>query len=692
MAALAFLLVGLPATAQMHCSDYALRGGVSPGDIVSGVVRDGPWDIWCFVAQRGDSITIESWRTSGNLAPALALHYGDIDTNPVVGDENRDGGDFAQIRGFIAPAYGEYFITAGRKCCGTGWYQLKLEIEPAQEPPRSCSTPPRLRIGGSARNSSDSNNNVRSSARVGARVVGSLRPGDVADVLDGPVYADGYNWWRVRRGSLAGWTAESGDCEYWMTPHDDAGRISDDRGDRLYYGEPRFGRLDDGNYFDDFVFDAGAGDVVSIIMDRTSGDLDPKLRLYRSDGAELTENDDGGPGNNARIDRYRFARTDRYTVHALRYAAGQSGRYEIKLILEDEAPAEPVYAGIVVDSYCSLSDAIRAANRDRGAGGCPGGNGADTITLTESLRLRSELPRVESDITIAGNGYRIGGGGDYRIFIVESNGALTINDATLADGYAADDDELNLVGDGGAILNHGLLRTNRVEFVNNVSGEDGGAIRNLGEAHIDGGSFRRNRADRQAGAIYSSSATSDRGDTASVTINDVEFSDNRSTRHAGALFISGGGAVSGSGFINNSAQISGGAIYNLGQLDIRRSDFHRNRSQKNGGAIFNDYEAHITIRDGDFRDNATVQGGGAVFSYGRASATISDSRFSGNSASQGGGVFVKGFARGGRTYTGELSLRDSSFSNNRGGDCIIGEYGDLRVNSGNRFSDGGCRR
>ena len=135
----------------------------------------------------------------------------------------------------------------------------------------------------------------------------------------------------------------------------------------------------------------------------------------------------------------------------------------------------------------------------------------------------------------------------------------------------------------------------------------------------------------------------------------MEFSDNRSARHAGAVFISGRGSVDASGFINNAAGISGGAVYSLGQLNIARSDFLRNRSNKNGGAIFNDYEAHITIRDSEFSDNSTRTGGGGVFSYGRASATISDSRFTGNSADQGGGVMAKGFARGGRTFYGELS-------------------------------------
>ena len=354
-------------------------------------------------------------------------------------------------------------------------------------------------------------------------------------------------------------------------------------------------------------------------------------------------------------------------------------------------PPQVVYDGIVVDSYCSLADAIRAVNQDRDSGGCRASYGADAISLAQNVSLWDELPPITSNITLSGNGHTISGEGRYRIFTIESGGALSLNNLTLAHGYAADDGTLNLIGDGGAILNLGALEASDCEFRGNRAGEDGGAIRNVGTATISNCHFMDNSADRQTGAIYSAD-TSSSGDSSSLRIQDSSFRGNRSSRHGGAIFVSGSAHIDYSEFSDNAAGISAGALYNVGQTQISRSQFRANRSQKNAGAIFNDYQAHITISDSEFQDNSTVSGGGGLFTYGRASATITNSRFYGNAASQGGGVMAKGFARGGNTYYGEISLRDNSFSNNRGGGCHIGEYGDLRQNQGNSFDDGGCWR
>ena len=355
-------------------------------------------------------------------------------------------------------------------------------------------------------------------------------------------------------------------------------------------------------------------------------------------------------------------------------------------------PRSPAYDGIVVDSYCSLSDAIRSANNDYSYGGCPAGYGADTINLAEDVTLRSELPRIESDITIHGNGHSISGDGRYRIFTIESNGELTIANITLTRGYAADDGELNLIGDGGAILNLGVLDASDCEFRGNRAGEDGGAIRNVGTASFIYCRFLDNRADRQTGAVYSSGTTSSGPDSSSLRVQSGRFSGNRSARHGGAIFVGGDADISYSAFSDNAAGISGGAIYSIGRTQIHASEFRANQSQNNGGAIFNDYEAHISVRDSEFADNRAVDGGGALFTYGRASANIADSHFYGNAARDGGGVMAKGFARGGTAYYADLSLRGNNFSDNRGGDCFLGEYGELRQDQGNSFADGGCWR
>ena len=356
--------------------------------------------------------------------------------------------------------------------------------------------------------------------------------------------------------------------------------------------------------------------------------------------------------------------------------------------MEPTTPPQPRYDGIVVDSRCSLHDAISAANDDRRRGNCPAGNGADTIALAQDVRLRQETPAVTSEIQLQGNGYSISGEGRYRIFTVDTYGALELNDVTLLEGWAADDGELNLVGDGAAILNLGSLRINRSTLRDNRAGEDGGAIRNAGDLQIYGSSFLYNIADRQAGAIYSAEASGNPR-AASLTISDSEFSDNHSARHGGAIFAEGSLNISNSSFQRNQAAVSGGALYNLARARVSDSVFFDNGARKNGGAIFNDYNSHIQISGSELRSNAATGNGGGLMTYGRASATISDSVIHNNSAQLGGGLYAKGFARNSQTFYGELYLRYNYFSGNRGGDCYLDEYGSVRESAGNQ-SDGSC--
>ena len=174
--------------------------------------------------------------------------------------------------------------------------------------------------------------------------VGAVAAGEVVDVLGGPVFAYGYYWWQVRKGGTTGWTAESGDCEYWLEP---LGSVA---GAAFGYGEVAQGNLNDAIFFADHKFDAQAGDRIAVAMTRTSGNLDPAIRLYNSSAAEMAYDDNSGPGNSALISDFRIPSDGEFTIHALRTGAGQAGSYELSLTLH-EAPleqAEPIDCGQTV--------------------------------------------------------------------------------------------------------------------------------------------------------------------------------------------------------------------------------------------------------------------------------------------------------------------------------------------------------
>ncbi len=61
---------------------------------------------------------------------------------------------------------------------------------------------------------------------------------------------------------------------------------------------------------------------------------------------------------------------------------------------------------VVIDGFCTLREAIVAANSDTGTADCTAGSGPDTITFSVNgtVTLGSELPNVTSPLTIQGNG------------------------------------------------------------------------------------------------------------------------------------------------------------------------------------------------------------------------------------------------------------------------------------------------
>src|SRR5690606_25315999 len=68
----------------------------------------------------------------------------------------------------------------------------------AQEDPNCAGAPmPRLSVGAQARVLPGDANNVRDSASRSGALVGSIPGGGVFTVLEGPVCADGFNWWGV---------------------------------------------------------------------------------------------------------------------------------------------------------------------------------------------------------------------------------------------------------------------------------------------------------------------------------------------------------------------------------------------------------------------------------------------------------------------------------------------------------------
>ncbi len=94
--------------------------------------------------------------------------------------------------------------------------------------------------------------------------------------------------------------------------------------------------ITDDNRFDVYTFTGTAGDVVTVRMEATSGNLDPLLFLLGPNGVELIANDDIIPGTdrNSLISEFSLPQSGQYVVLATHFATiygGTNGTYTLTL-------------------------------------------------------------------------------------------------------------------------------------------------------------------------------------------------------------------------------------------------------------------------------------------------------------------------------------------------------------------------
>ena len=106
-----------------------------------------------------------------------------------------------------------------------------------------------------------------------------------------------------------------------------AGVISE-QGSALRYGDSVIGTISQTEPQAYYTFEAAQGDILTVAMVRSSGDLDPYLKVINSQRFVIAENDDqaGAETRNARIDALIIEQTGMYIIMATRYreAAGDS--------------------------------------------------------------------------------------------------------------------------------------------------------------------------------------------------------------------------------------------------------------------------------------------------------------------------------------------------------------------------------
>jgi CSLREA domain-containing protein len=209
-----------------------------------------------------------------------------------------------------------------------------------------------------------------------------------------------------------------------------------------------------------------------------------------------------------------------------------------------------------VDGYCSLREAIQAANTDAEVNECPAGTwpGADTITFSVSgtITLSSQLEVTGTGpLLIDGsNGITISGGDSVRIFSLSDTALLTLVELSLVDGTAVE---------GGAIKN----LSNLTLWDSTISGSQatgnstgGGGIYNTGTLKVFNSTLSGNEASSNSGrggAIYNHQGT--------VYLTNTTLSGNYAAEDGGGIYSTGTLYLANATLYNNNAGDHGGGVF-----------------------------------------------------------------------------------------------------------------------------------
>ena len=259
---------------------------------------------------------------------------------------------------------------------------------------------------------------------------------------------------------------------------------------------------------------------------------------------------------------------------------------------------------------CTLRDAITAANTDAPTGGCPAGNGADTIELPAdaTITLRqvdndtnglNGLPSVISEININGSGTAIQRDDiapEFRIFHIGASGTLMLSGLSVSNGFAAGEHHT-----GGGIYNQpGGMLTMTNCIVSRNKALLGGGIYDWGVTTLTNCTISENTA-LSGGGILSVGEL--------LTLIDCTVSDNLGSGVESAhapdgltTMIISNCTVSG-----NTTSSRGGGIVNSGILDLSNSNVDGNTADR-GGGIANHWI--MTMTDSTVSGNTADASGG----------------------------------------------------------------------------------
>ena len=294
-----------------------------------------------------------------------------------------------------------------------------------------------------------------------------------------------------------------------------------------------------------------------------------------------------------------------------------------------------------------------------------------TYTLTAAHNTQAGvngLPAITTDITIVGNGATItrdSAAAPFRLLFVDTTGALTLDDVTLAGGFAGGADP----GDnGGAVYNLGTLTLIDSAITSSSANGDGGGIYNAGTLTLSEASqIESNFAADDGGGIYSTAGT--------VIVTDSAIANNTAGDQGGGIrSVTCSVTLTNASLTgNNASSASGGGLYGTSTaLAIHGGTISGNTANTGGGIYLTNSPSAAQLDSAVQIVNNTATTGGGLFVGEYGAAALTDATVSGNQASSSAaGIWV----------SGTLTVTNSTIANN-GSATEPGSGGGIRAADG----------
>ncbi len=353
------MLIAAPVAAQDTPDDQT---GLDYGAQITGeITKNQPRSVYYFDGLRGEVVAISVTATKGDLDPILTM----IDANGrvIAQRDDTNGTRNITIQALTIPQSLRYYVIVGRFGMGlgstNGTFQLNIERIGVSGESGSA-----LRYGDSVINSisnmtpqlyysfqakqgdivditmqRNSGNLdpylqvVNSDAHVIAESddmngSGSLDAGVKSLVID---KTGTYIIVATRYGEAAG--TSSGRYILSLAEADNSGLGNAfETAIALDVNSTAEGEITNSNYQKYYAFDARKDDLVSVQMNRISGSVDAFIAIADQNLQELVSDDDGGGGQNAKIDAFRIPEDGKYFIVATRadrQAGTTSGKYKL---------------------------------------------------------------------------------------------------------------------------------------------------------------------------------------------------------------------------------------------------------------------------------------------------------------------------------------------------------------------------